>query len=64
MLFLQLVLSLDKMEPDLILFCRWCHSDSYRNNIVPGQFSRDFTLLMSNAYQPHIIPISFPLCPQ
>ena len=32
MSFLQLVLSLDKTIRDLILFCRQCHSDPYRNS--------------------------------
>ena len=31
MSFLQLVLSLDKTIRELILFCRQCHSDPYRN---------------------------------
>ena len=34
MSFLQLVLSLDKTIRDLILFCRQCHSDPYRNTVV------------------------------
>ena len=33
MSFLQLVLSLDKTIRDLILFCRQCHSDPYRNSL-------------------------------
>ena len=33
MSFLQLVLSLDKTIRDLILFCRQCHSDPYRNRM-------------------------------
>ena len=33
MSFLQLVLSLDKTIKDLILFCRQCHSDPYRNTV-------------------------------
>ena len=36
MSFLQLVLSLDKTIRDLILFCRQCHSDPYRNSDEPG----------------------------
>ena len=34
MSFLQLVLSLDKTIRDLILFCRQCHSDPYRNTFL------------------------------
>ena len=34
MSFLQLVLSLDKTIRELILFCRQCHSDPYRNNLL------------------------------
>ena len=36
MSFLQLVLSLDKTIRDLILFCRQCHSDPYRNTFIIG----------------------------
>ena len=36
MSFLQLVSSLDKTIRDLILFCRQCHSDPYRNMLLQG----------------------------
>ena len=40
MSFLQLVLSLDKTIRDLILFCRQCHSDPYRNSYVFNRAKR------------------------